>query len=243
MSLTDRIDSHTPAQHDAAARLSDRDFSRHPALPTPKAERPAKAPKPKPSNETVVALIASLGMAQTKLRDHGDTLWQRTVDWNRTPRIPRPSLADEQDPDTVSTLEAEERLGDALASRYQSEVAALANRLRSDLARLNQIDAIVIRAQPRALVGKELVTSQVAGAGFCVSCWRWDQTIKDRERDAKGAFYNKEACRRCSGFKSEHGVYPPVSLLEHWHAKGKNWTTAMVQTALEAEGHITAKAS
>ncbi len=231
------------AVHAAAVRLGARLTGRHPAPPADKpAKRPMKAHQP-PSNETVVALLAAIGEMQTKLRDHGDLLWQRTVDWRRTPRIPKPSLADDVDPEAVSLIEAEERLGDALASRYQNEVAAIANRVRSDLARLRQIDAIVIRAQPRSLATKELVTTQVAGAGFCVSCWRYDQTIKDRERDNRGDFYDKEACRRCSRFRKDHGIYPPLALLEQWHARGRNWTTAMVTSALEEAQRPKAKAS
>lgn len=228
--------------HEAALRLSARTTGRHPApAPPKKPDKPPKPPKRPQQNETVVALIDAFTLAAAKLKDHGDTLWQRTADWNRTRRIPPPDLSDiEDDEDRISREEAEERLGDALASRYQSEVAAIAKRLRSDLARLNQIDAIVVRAQPRQLVGKELVTAQVAGAGFCVSCWRYDKTIKDRERDSNGAFYDKEACRRCARFKRDYGVYPPVPLLEHWHGRGKNWTTAMIAQALEAAGHTPA---
>lgn len=234
-----------PTDHTAALRLAERPGGRHPAPEKPKTPpaKPAKREKQPPQNETVVLLVDLLGSARMLLLDHGDRLWQRTVDWHRTGRVPPPSLADEGNPEAVSSQAAEDRMLDGLASRYQAELTALAHRLRSDLARLKQIDANVMRAQPRQIEGKDLVASQVAGHGLCVSCWRYDKTNKDRERDKDGAFYDKEACRRCAGFKREHGIYPPVSLLEHWHARGKNWTTTMVEQALTAAGHTKAKAS
>lgn len=229
---------------EAGARLNDRPGGRHPAPAPPKTPKVTKVRGKQPQqNETVVALLTVMGDARTRLADHGDLLLQRTVDWHRTGRVPPPSLVDAETEELASLLAAEERIADALASRYASEVRAIAHRLRSDLARLNQIDAIVIRSQPRQLEGKELVAAQVAGAGFCISCWRYDKTIKDRETQKDGSFYDKEACRRCRRFKNDHGIFPPLSLLEQWHARGRNWTTAMVDQALTEAGRPQSKAS
>lgn len=228
----------TFAEHVPALRLHERPGPRHNGVPAvPPAVDLMLAPLPAgPQNETVVALLVAIKATETRLRKHGDLLWQRTVDWHRTPRVPPPSLVDPEDEDEIdprTTTQLEDAEGDALASRYKGEVASIANRIRSDLARLVQIDAIVIRDRPRRIEGKDMLSAQVAAGGLCVSCFRYDQTNKDREKDGTGTFYDKEACRRCAGFKRDYNQYPPLTLLEAWHARGKNWTTAMIDQSLE----------
>lgn len=205
-------------EHEAAGRLADRSEGRHPAPTPPKATpKPQKTEKQPPRNDTVVALIDVLGKAQAKLRDHGDVLWQRTVDWQRVRRVAPPSLTEDTDEDTVSKEDAEERLGDALASRYQHEVRTLANRVRTDLARLVQIDAIVVRTQPRHLVGQELLASQVGAEGFCVSCWRNDQRLVEVQKRPNGEPYYRHLCRFCGGWKADTGQIPSLDVIQRRH--------------------------
>lgn len=158
-------------------------------------------------------------------------LWERTGQWEK-PMLPSNGvrgggLAEPTD------VDIEDRAGDIAASRYHTEVRDLMAEGLRIAARLNRIAGIVIPKQPRQIQGKEMLDAQVAAEGWCVSCWRYDQTRKDREKNRHGHFHDREACDLCADFKRNHGIYPPLSLLQAKHGQFKNWTTKMIQTALE----------
>jgi hypothetical protein len=172
-------------------------------------------------NDTVKALIGLLGDAQRRLAAHGDLLWQRTSDWERMQTDPTPQGEYEGVERIQSDLEAEDRAGDAAAARYKHELRTLASRLRNDLGRLVQIDETVVRAQPKKLLGRDMLLAQVAAEGWCVSCWRDDQHLVPIEKRAsgpqKGSPYYRDLCRFCGGWKAEHGQEPPLDVLQRRH--------------------------
>lgn len=210
-------------EHDAGLRLAERPGGRHDGPPSPPApvDHNIAQPAPGPESEDVRALLAALSGATGHLWDHGDLLWQRTADWEKTKRIAPPSLR-EDDEEQVSDREAEERQGDALADRFRPEVRQLAKRIRTDLARLAQIDAIVIRAQPERLKNRDLLAAQAAADGWCLSCFRDDQFLSPiAVRPGTNQPYYRDRCRPCGEWKSANGEDPPIDVLRTRHRGGR----------------------
>lgn len=188
----------------------------------------------RPTTNAVAALFDSLDRIRKRPAIGWDLLWSRSSDWVK-PVLPAGGErgGGSSAPSDRDLLERKE---DRAASRIHDEARAIVVRMRADAERLDFLWLAANPDMPRKIEGRDMLASQVAAAGLCVSCWRYGQTNKEREKDAKGSYYDREACRRCAGFKREHGVYPPLPLLEMWHGRGKlNWTTALVEQAL-AEG-------
>lgn len=162
-----------------------------------------------------------------------DQALARFADWAKPRSIGASGVRGGGLGDATPEDRVEDHQQDLRAARYQAEASVLLRRLLEDLERANRLVQIATPRPPRQIEGREMLASQVAAAGLCVSCFRHDRTNKQRETDSAGNYYDKEACRRCAGFKREHGIYPPVSLLEQWHDRGKNWTTKMVAEALD----------
>lgn len=146
------------------------------------------------------------------VRTQGPVTWERVEDWVSA-RMPRPvePLSDEQEArarDGVSELDEDDRREDAAAARYQAELVALTKRLDADLARITRIIGICNPARPATPANRDLQLAQVAAEGWCVSCWRVDQTTTDI---AKGRY--RDLCRKCGEFKAAEGRIPPLPVL------------------------------
>lgn len=158
----------------------------------------------------------------TKLADlpNMDVLWQRTVDWQRIEKISNETRGGGSG-EAASEDVIADRIGDATASRYHDEVAHLVKALHDSAARLARIHQIVMPGQPRRLQGKDMLVTQVAADGWCVSCWRHDQTLVPialrTSGPDKGKAYYRDRCRFCGGWKAEHGQDPNMDTLERHH--------------------------
>lgn len=184
----------------------------------------------RPTTPAIARLLDELDTLRPRLLAAGDLMWTRTADWVKAQQ---PTNGERGGGSSApSDDDLFDRLGDHQASRYHSEIRGLIDRMLADAERLNRLTQITVPKQPRQIQGREMLDAQIAAAGWCVSCWRYNQTEKQRETDGKDHHYDKQACNRCAGFKREHGIYPPVKLLEMWHGRGKNWTAQFVERAL-----------
>lgn len=193
---------------------------------------------------TTKADLPRISTNSTKVGDelatHGDNLWDMFSSWTYGPR---PAPASGERGGGGSEVDQEDRKDEAAKDRRASRIfdqwkTALANKEEADneLRRLIAIGVLEDRTKTRNRAGElnPILAAEVAAAGLCVSCHRLDQTCFDREKDGKGVFYDREACRRCRRFKNDEGIYPPVELLHIWHKLGRRfWTTAEVAAALD----------
>lgn len=188
-------------------------------------------------DKRITTAADALDRALPLLRAKGQTALERFADWEKAGQVPRNGergggLAEGAPEDRLA-----ERREDRKAAGYHAEYRTVLARMEADALRLVFLLTEGSQEQRRKIQGKDMLAAQVAANGQCVSCFRYDNTLKDREKGSDGHFYDKEACRRCAGFKREHGIYPPLSLLEHWHGKGKlYWSTKMVEEALAQTG-------
>lgn len=161
-----------------------------------------------------------------------DAMLERTWDWTDPGKVPstgtRGGGLATATPEQVQVDRAEDRKAARMHRELLDDIDTIVDRS----SRIEQRYLSTHPKPPRKIQGKDMLASQVAAAGLCVSCWRYDQTQKERERDGKGNYYDKEACRSCADFKREHGIYPPLELLKVKHGQLKNWNTAMVDEAL-----------
>ena len=168
----------------------------------------------------VEAMERALEEALMLRGERDDLLWQRTVDWQRIQKHADDSRGGGSG-EAASDDVIEDRIGDATAARYHDEVQALARRILADLQRWQKIASIVLPPQPRKLQGRDMLAAQVAAEGWCVSCWRDEQTLVPIPVKAsgpqKGQPYYTDLCRFCGGWKGEHGQVPPIDILQRHH--------------------------
>lgn len=194
-----------------------------------------------PADPAPAALVDELSTLLMWSPDDWDLIWSRTVDWLKAQQPASGERGGGLAEPTDDLLA--ERKADRQASAYHDEVRQVVKRMLTDARRLNHLRPVFLPKQPRQIQGREMTLAQIAAEGWCISCHRWNQTIKEREKNSHGHYHDKEACDRCADFKREHGIYPPLSLLEVRHGQLKNWTTRMVQDALAEHRTPKAKAS
>lgn len=153
------------------------------------------------------------------VRKQGPDTWTRVADWE-TAKMPAPVERDDDDQAERrkagrSAEDEEDRRGDAVASRYRAELAALTKRLDADMARVARIIDVCNPPRPDQLMRHDMLLAQVAAEGYCVSCWRDDQTLVEV---AKGRY--RDRCRHCGEFRAAEGQDPPQSLLVKAHERG-----------------------
>lgn len=194
----------------------------------------------RPASPAPAALVDELERLLQWSPADWDMVWSRTVDWLKSQQPSNGERGGGLAEPTDDLLQ--ERKDDRQASRYYEEVRTIAARMLADTRRLNNLRSVFLPKQPRQIQGREMTLAQVAAEGWCTSCFRWDNTIKEREKSARG-YHHKELCDLCHGFLSDHGVLPPIPLIQAKYGQLKNWTTKMVQEALEEHRRPKAKAS
>lgn len=126
--------------------------------------------------------------------------------------------------------------GDA-ALQPDEAATALADHDRDILA----AHSILTRAARRATTWQPAViapidrNSPTAPDGKCVNCWRDDKEQVDIARRADGTPYYAGLCGFCGGFRTDHGVLPPLAILKLHHARPRrNITAAIIERHLPA---------
>lgn len=167
-------------------------------------------------------------------RTKGQLMVQRCEDWENAidPRLHVPEPGDDETDvlrrEGRSDIEEEDRKGDAAASRYKAELSKLTDGIGARLSRLTTIVNICNPERPGRITKGDQTAAQVAAEGWCVSCWRDDQTF---EMLATGQY--RDRCRFCGDWKGAHGEDPPVWLLRKRRIHGKRMvTTSDVAKAL-----------
>lgn len=168
-----------------------------------------------------------------RIDDQGTT-WKRLHSWQTAPHLG----GDERGGGDGGTSDNRDQLEDRRVARYFAEYVDLLTGLLAPLRRLDRLhdlaqveDRTVHRTRSGDL--DPMLAAEAAAAGWCASCWRYEQTCHPREKDPEGHYYDRQHCRRCARFRNEHGITPPVELLRLWHGLGRTrWTTTEVETAL-----------
>ena len=158
----------------------------------------------------------ALQTTERKVHTHGDVTWGRIGDWVKPQRPP----SDDSRGGGVRDGKSDDRLHeehlDRQASRYNSELDKLTDRLAADLNRLQELIRIANPEVPRSEIG----------AG-CRSCQRDGGRY---EPIAPGRY--KHACRFCGDWRGEHGDWPPLAVVR-WRSKnpGKKVPLKVVEQA------------
>lgn len=154
------------------------------------------------------------------LEASGGIVWQRVHDWERVGRVPAPGIRGGGTAGGASDRQLEDRLGDRKAGAYATELRLLTARLEADSARVARIIGIVTPPAPDRLGTSELQSAQVAAEGWCVSCWRAEQTLTP-----VASRRYRDLCRWCGDWRAEHGEVPPVRVVR-LRAEGRSVTVA-----------------
>lgn len=179
----------------------------------------------RPTTPALARLLDELDMLRPRLIKTGDLMWSRTSDWVKAQQPKNGERGG------GTSAPSDERIfdlmGDRQASRYHDEVKSIVNRMAADADRLRQIIEIADQRQPRQIAGKDMLATQVAAAGFCVSCWRNDQHCVEIEirtsGPAAGQPYYRDLCRFCGGWKAEYGDIPQLDVVQR-HYDGRRIT-------------------
>lgn len=182
----------------------------------------------RPAVSALAAMLDELDQLRERVRRDGDLLWQRTADWVKIQQPP----AGERGGGTSAPADdaLRERMLDRMASKYHDELRQLTRRLHDDASRYNRIADIVL-PKPAVSVGNHMQAAQVAAEGWCVSCWRNDQTCEPIAKRPSGEPYYRDRCRPCGAWKAEHGQDPPLPILKLRH-EGRRVTQRDVDAAL-----------
>lgn len=160
------------------------------------------------------SLTGALTDATRKWRALGDSTTSRFADWTTAP------THDNGERGGGNGHPSDDRLRDLLddrqAARYQAELAALANRLYSDLHRLVRLVGIAHPDQPRVLQHRDLTAAQLVADGWCPSCFRDDGNLT---HVAEGRYTDR--CRVCGEHRAATHRDPSLDDLRIMHARGK----------------------
>ena len=193
-------------------------------LPNPHDAAPPAGPYI-PKHLDPLALADELEQTAQALRKSGAKTWQRIHDWTPTPRIPTyPGPDDEEDEDGTpvrpprSTEEERNRLEDAQASRYWSELAAIIPRVDADTRRLRRLVAIANVPNRKGSVsnaqGCELCTT--AGVKANGQPVPFDHHSNVGERLPRNMFL----CQPHYLYVQRHDHAPTCEQTRHWSATG-----------------------
>lgn len=87
---------------------------------------------------------------------------------------------------------------------------------------------------------RKIDPTDVVADGWCKSCFRLEGLLEPITTDSAGRPYYRGLCRWCGGFKAEHGIEPPVPLLQLRHRHGRRISVADAERHCQ---HCQAKAS
>lgn len=177
----------------------------------------------------------------TTLEQHGEHDWDVLRSWEYGPL--RPASVGERGGGTAGSA-VEDRKIEAAADRRAAGFFTEWRTLLDEKARIDR-RLLVLHdlAHPDVTTGRTrngeldpILAAEVAAAGYCASCWRYESTMKEREKDPHtGHHIYRDWCRECGRFKAEHGILPPLELLRIRHGLGRRrWTQAEVDNALAA---------
>lgn len=129
-------------------------------------------PRPIPHHLDPLSLADALEQTAKALRESGETSWHKFNDWTPTPRIPTyPGPDDDEDPDgqpvrpTRSAEDERDRLEEAQAGRYWSEIATIVPRVDADTRRLKTLVAIATKPNRKGSVSNAQGCELCAAAG------------------------------------------------------------------------------
>ncbi|MDZ7732215.1 MAG: hypothetical protein U5R31_03105 [Acidimicrobiia bacterium] len=177
------------------------------------------------------ALATQLERLARRLRTEGDTALQRAHDWTPGPRPgdahdtpPQPGDPDYREPApgiTPDTAVTTEQLADRAGDRATARIADQLHRILDTLD-TTQHDAHARLDDLRPPTSLRPATSaDAAAAGYCRSCWRYDHTLTQVARRRDGTKEFTDYCWWCGQFRRDHGIDPPVSLVEKRIRHGK----------------------
>lgn len=170
-------------------------------------------------------LSALMDQTSQEVAHKGPLVWQRAEDWTRIEKTSGDSSRGGGLAEAVNDDALRDRIDDRRAGAYQAELDTLTKRIVADLTRLQVILTDCSRTRADTLGSRDLLAAQAGAAGWCVSCWRNDQTLTPIDTRPSGQAYYRDLCRFCGQWKAEHGQVPPMAILKMRH-DGRRITVA-----------------
>jgi hypothetical protein len=147
--------------------------------------------------------------------------WLRVDNWLAPGRVPKRGESGGGSGDEKPEDRLRELADDRAASRYKPELAALTERLASDLHRLRRIVEITNPARPKHVGSRDMLAAQAAADGWCISCFRAEQHLNPIALRPDGSAYYRDRCRACGEWRATNGEDPPLDVLRTRHAGGR----------------------
>ena len=177
-------------------------------------------------------LAQALRRAATITDDDLDLMLERTSAWTQ-PLRQGEGHQWTRGGGTGDTEQSEDRIEDARATRYHSELDTLTRRMLADATRLEELRAIVIPQRPATVGTRDMQAAQLAADGWCISCARDrdDQGRPFLEPVAQGKY--ADACNWCGRWRAgNNGNQPPIDLVRYRHRSGNKPLTTKVVDAI-----------